>query len=43
MTGVAAVPEGTHNAPHPATTVVCAALWPMDAPVALMPLHTPQA
>ena len=33
MTGAAAVPEGTHYAPHPATAVACATLWLMDAPI----------
>ena len=32
MTG-AAVSEGTHHAPHPATTAAHATLWPMDTPI----------
>ena len=34
MTGVAAVPQGTHHAPHPTTTAACAAIWLMDASIA---------
>ena len=33
MTGTAAVTEGTHCTPHPATTVAYAALWPICNPI----------
>ena len=40
LTG-AAVSEGTHHAPHPATTAACATLQLMDAPIAICALTHP--
>ena len=41
MTEAAAVPDGTHHSPHPATTVAHAALWLMDAPIATQAMTHP--
>ena len=35
VTGAAAVAEGTHCIPHPATTLACATFWLKDAPITL--------
>ena len=42
VTGTAAVPEGTHHGPHPATEVDHASLWPMDATIATPTLTHPR-
>ena len=42
LTGAAAVPEGIHHTPHPTTTVVHAALQPMDAPIATHSMTHPR-
>ena len=31
----AAVSEGTHHVPHPATTAACTTLWPMNSSIAI--------
>ena len=47
VTGAAAFSEGTHHAPHPVTTMAHAALWLLDAPIAICTVthqtdsHTP--
>ena len=41
MTEAAAVTKGTHCAPHPASTVAPATLWPMHVPIATCAMTHP--